>query len=900
MILMGDFESKRFTFGKWLRQQRRTLDFTQEAFSDQVGCARITLRRIESDALKPSKELALILLEKVGIPKSEREAWLPFTRGLSDLPVKQTNPPPPVLRNNLPASLTNFIGREKERADVIHLLAKNRLVTLAGSGGVGKTRLSIQVASELLSEYPIGIWLVELAPLTDPALVPQSVCAVLGVKPEGNTSPLEALTNYLRSKKILLVLDNCEHLIDASAQLCVSLLRSCPDLRILTSSREALDILGEQAYRVPSLSLPNSKSILNIIQESEAVTLFVERAKASQLDFELTEFNASFVAQICQRLDGIALAIELAASRVKMFKVEQIAERLNNVFDLLMSGNRTALPRQQTLRALIDWSYYLLSEKEQKFLRQLSVFMGGWTLEAAESICGNVDASDLLTRLIDKSLVVADYEHGNEVRYYLLETIRQYAREKLVKVEDSIRLRDLHLAYFLKIAERIAPELCTRKMPFWLDYLEVDYPNLHASLEWAHEHDIEAGLRLSNSLYEFWYIRGEYRKEGIVWFEKFLNAGMVKRNSTRAWALFYHYTLSRGRNNQNSDLTENKYLEESLLLARELEDHACVSSVLETYAVQEILIGNFSSTNEYLKQSLAEARISGNQRLVGRAIYGLGELARSQLDYKEARTLIKESVDIFCDVGDFIAWALALNFLGLMSEEQGDWKTAQGYYEQALALSEETHDRSHTSMYLNNIGQMKLGMGELNQAFLLLDQGRELVQNTPDDDSLSYILFNLGEVARFQGNSELAAVFYIESLALPQREVVKVHMYCGLADIERLQGHFAEAGQYLLNALNLLSNETERNFYTCLVIPFVASFGVDRQKHIQATSLFGWVDGWNKTNEIIQQPIYQAEFDRCLNQAREGLSESEFNVAWVEGQSMSQEQVLALAMEVLQ
>ncbi len=251
---MGDSEAERSTFGKWLRQQRRALDLTQQDLADQVGCARITLRRIESDALKPSKELALILLEKVGIPKSEHTDWLPFTRGLADLPNKQTNPVPIPLRNNLPAFMTTFIGREKEQADVIKLITKHRLVTLTGSGGVGKTRLSIQVATELLSEYPIGVWLVELAPLTDPALVQQSVCAVLGVKPDGNTSALEALTNYLRSKKILLVLDNCEHLIDAFAQLCDALLRSCSELRILASSRESMGIGGEHSYRVPSLS----------------------------------------------------------------------------------------------------------------------------------------------------------------------------------------------------------------------------------------------------------------------------------------------------------------------------------------------------------------------------------------------------------------------------------------------------------------------------------------------------------------------------------------------------------------------------------------------------------------------------------------------------------------------
>jgi class 3 adenylate cyclase len=277
--------------------------------------------------------------------------------------------------NNLPLQLTTFIGRTKEIDQIKKRLEKNRLVTLTGSGGVGKTRLSIQVASELLSEFTNGVWLVELAPITDPALVTRTVCAALEVTPQGNMPALDVLIEYLKSKKILLVVDNCEHLIDACAQLCDSLLHSCSDLRIIASSREALGIDGESAYRVPSLSLPNPNGGLQVIEESEAVKLFMERGNAVLPDFEMTEIHAPVVAQICQRLDGIALAIELAASRVKILKVEQIAARLDDAFRLLTGGSRTALPRQQTLRGTIDWSYNLLTEEERTTLTRLSVFV---------------------------------------------------------------------------------------------------------------------------------------------------------------------------------------------------------------------------------------------------------------------------------------------------------------------------------------------------------------------------------------------------------------------------------------------------------------------------------------------------------------------------------------------
>ncbi len=692
-------------------------------------------------------------------------------------------------KNNLPTQLTTFIGREKEVEQIKGRMEKNRLVTLTGSGGIGKTRLSIQVASELLTEYPIGVWLVELAPLTDPALVPQSVCAALGVKPEGDTSALDALINYMHEKKILLVVDNCEHLIDACAQLCDSLLHACPELRIIASSREALGIEGENAYRVPSLSLPNPKSGLQVIEESEAVKLFMERATTILPEFEMTEANASAIAQICQRLDGIALAIELAASRVKMLKVEQIATRLDDAFRLLTGGSRTALPRQQTLRALIDWSYNLLPDEERAFLRKLSVFMGGWTLEAAEAVCGNADALDLLTHLADKSLVSVDFEHGEEPRYYLLETVRQYAREKMVESEDSMRLRDTHLDYFLKTAERIAPELYTRKMPYWFVRLETEYANFQAALEWAQEHDSDAGLRLCNALFRLWQNRGEYRKEGLEWSRKFLNASTSSRSAGRAWAL-YHAALLASTLSPTWDAPESKkWLEEGLFLAREFNDHLCISRILEEYGFLEIHVTeNFDKAHEYLDQSMIESRLLGDNLGIGWVLDWRGRIAYYQSDYSTARSFLEESLSILTQVGELRRWGLVLTYIGYVCSSQGDWSAALKYSKQALSVAQEAQSSMHIGLNLGELGFLHLGHGEFKEALTYLNQARDLVQGTPDDKFLPGILMNLGEVARLQGNFDQASALYHESMAISQNAEQKAIVYCNLAFIEHLRG----------------------------------------------------------------------------------------------------------------
>jgi len=435
-------------------------------------------------------------------------------------------------RYNLPLQLTSFIGRKREIAEVKYLLSATRLLTLIGPGGTGKTRLSIQVANELLDQYPDGAWFVELAPISDPLLLPRTTAIAIGLRDEPQRPVIDMLCDYLRGKQLLLILDNCEHLVEACAQLADTLLHACPQIRIVASSREALGIAGETSYLVPSLELPDIQNLptVEVLSQCEAIQLFIERASASTQNFKVTDENASSIAQICLRLDGIPLAIELAAAKVRALSVDQISKRLDDRFRLLTGGSRTALERHQTLRATLDWSYNLLSPEEQILFRRLSTFVNGWTLEAAESVCSDESASDgirsedvqnLLEHLVNKSLVLAE-EWQSETRYRVLETMRQYADEKLIEVGESVSLRERHLVYYLTLAETAAPHLLKPEQLEWLARLEAEHENMRAALEWSlGKERPEYALHLAAALGTFWVMHC-YWLEGAKWLERAL------------------------------------------------------------------------------------------------------------------------------------------------------------------------------------------------------------------------------------------------------------------------------------------------------------------------------------------------------------------------------------------
>ncbi len=623
-------------------------------------------------------------------------------------------PPPRSLDafpNNLPRQLTSFVGREREIAEVKRLLPTTGVLMLTGSGGCGKTRLALEVAADLIDTYPDGVWLVELAALAEPDLVLHTLAAALGVREAPGRALLATLIDYLQTRDLLLVLDNCEHLLAACASLVESLARACPRLRVLATSREPLGIPGETVWRVPSLSLPEpgqAPSVDHLLQY-EATRLFIERATSGQPGFTPASHNADAVAAVCRRLDGIPLAIELAAARMRVLSVEQIAERLDNRFRLLTGGGRTALPRQQTLRGTLDWSYDLLSQKEQALLRRLSVFAGGWTLEAVEAVCtgDGVDATeilDLMTELVFKSLVLMDAPEG-QPRYRLLETIRQYGRDRLDESGETSGVRKRHLHWYLRLAEQAEPELTGADQSMWLDRLEEEHDNLRAALEWskAAPESGDVGLRLARGLWLFWYVRGHY-SEGRAWLETMLARSRGASASERAKAL-----------------TGTGFL-----------------------AYRQ---GDYSGSIRFCTESLNAFRALGDQSGMAQVLYVMGLVAEHQGDYDRAKSLLMESLDLGTQAGDKRRMAISLNTIGEVARCQGDYAAARVSYEESLALRRDVGDKRGIAIALGNLGHVALYQTDYERAAMLFKEALGLARQLVDKLGIAEYLAGLGGVA---------------------------------------------------------------------------------------------------------------------------------------------------------
>ena len=720
-------------FGEWLKRRRKGSGLTQQQLAAQINCSTIALKKIEAEERRPSAQIAERLAEIFNIPTSDRTTFLRFARGdwksgpagvIEDTPWRVSTEFP---RTNLPFPLTSFIGREKEVEEILRLLSKNRLVALTGLGGVGKTRLAIQSSNKILSKFKDGIWWVELAPLTDEALVPQAIAQALGV-PESSTHPLiQSVESFLHEKQLLLVLDNCEHLISASAQLAQSLLTRCANLRILVTSREALGITGEVVYQVPTLSLPASQTQkpLESLMEYEGVRLFVERAEARS-GFILNEQNAMAVLQICQHLDGIPLALELAAARTELLSAEDIAVRLNDRFNLLRQGNRTALPRHQTLRAAINWSYDLLSHQELILFRRLAVFAGGWTLQAVQAVCSDDDIGedeilDLLAHLVEKSLVIVRAENGN-VRYRMLETIRQFADEKLTNSIEAERVQKRHLEFFVQFAEEAEPNLNGSEQVAWLDRLGAEHPNFRTALSWALEHhEIDSAARLGTGLFWFWVFRAHLR-EGWQWLEQTieLSRRMAKTEklSPRTKDLFAHV------------------LNRASLLAYYLDKQTLAQSLAE--------------------EGLAHARKIKNKKLIIEALLPLGFIIENQGDYARASALLEEKLVLSREVGEKWDVARALVLLGNVALNQKDYVGARVHYEEGLAISREISHRLFIALISNNLGHVALNEGNYTAARELYTEAVLLAQEV---GSVRYMIIHLvgwAGLARALGQPERA------------------------------------------------------------------------------------------------------------------------------------------------
>ena len=632
--------------------------------------------------------------------------------------------------NNLPLQLSSFIGRERELGAVKRLLGASRLVTLTGAGGSGKTRLSLQAAAGLLGAYTDGVWFVSLASLSEAALVPQAVATVLGVREQPNRTLTVSLAENLRHNQLLLILDNCEHLVGACAKLAESLLQSCPHLSILASSREALNIAGESVYRVPSLPLPDPQAPLPAdLAQYGAFQLFVERATAARPDFALTPANAAAVAWICQRLDGMPLAIELAAAKVKVMGIDQIGARLDDRFRLLTGGSRTALPRHQTLRAAIDWSYNLLSGAERMLLGRLSVFSGGWTLVAVEVIGAGepLDALaviDLLTSLIDKSLVNAG-EAGGETRYSMLETLRQFAREKLLASEEHHHIRDLHLEYFLTVAEE-SGSLLGRADKFWLDRLDREHDNMRSALDWCAESGQGvAGLRLADTLASFWYTR-DYQGEGRMHLKRMLaQPSAAARSVGRASALIASGFLEH---RHGDSIGARALLEESLSIATEAQDAQIMGLALEYLGDVVSSQGDHATASSMLERSVAIWRALNNSGELGRTLILLGEVELLQARYIQAQELLEESVALIRAAGTRNGLAWSQRRLAQAIAGQGDYRPAVALSQASLALNVELGDRQGVAGSLAALAAVAAAQGQVQRAARLYAAVEALVE----------------------------------------------------------------------------------------------------------------------------------------------------------------------------
>ncbi|MGB8647339.1 MAG: tetratricopeptide repeat protein [Anaerolineae bacterium] len=606
-------------------------------------------------------------------------------------PLKTLEP----FKHNLPSPLTSFVGREKEMGEIQRLVSDSaRLVTLTGPGGTGKTRLAMEVGRALVTAYNVG-W-VDLSSLADAARVPDAVAKVLGVPEQQNKSLTATLVEFLRAQELLLVIDNCEHLIDPCATLIETLLSQCEKVRVLATSRQVLGIVGESVYRVPPLQVPMGRAAIPVsdLAQYEAVRLLSERARSQAAGFQVTEQNAPHVIRICQRLDGIPLAIELAAARMSSLSAEEIANRLDNRFRLLTGGNRAALPRHQTLRATVEWSYELLSEPERLLFQRLEVFAGGWRLAAAEAICGDDRLPgerilECLSHLVEKSLVSVD-PAAPGARYRFLETIREYARDKLNDSGEANLVRARHLDFFLALVEEADPHLSDAAQVTWFDRLEAEHDNLRAAIDWAAGYGtITAALRLAGALTYFWEVRGHY-SEGRECLMRILGRpDASERTAVRAKALTAAGQMIWAGGDQ---ATARPLLEQALAIGREVGDKRQMAWTLNYLANALLSDHDYAAARRYLEEGVAIQRELENAHGVGTALMFLGDVALQEDDYAAAQALYEESIGLLRKEGDLVALAYPWRRLGQIQLQRGEPLGAFARLKESLSLNQQVGD----------------------------------------------------------------------------------------------------------------------------------------------------------------------------------------------------------------
>ncbi len=802
--------------------------------------------------------------------------------------------------NNLPVQLSSFIGRKEEMKQIKCMLKDKRLLTFTGPGGTGKTRLSLQIAADIIDDFGNGVWFVELASLIEPELLPNVIVHTLGIKEQPKENVEDTLIEYLQDKELLIILDNCEHIIKACAVLAEKILQKSSKIKIIATSREALQCSGEQTYKILSLETPDpkDKESPELLTQYEAVRLFIERALCVNKNFRVNNDNAPALAEICHKLDGIPLAIELAAVRIKILSVEKIHERLDDRFKLLIGGQRTALPRQQTLKALIDWSYDLLSNEERILWSRLSVFSGGWNLDAAEDICSDLtiikkeEILDLLGNLTDKSIVIFNQDNN---KYSMLESIKQYGHDKLIKSNKYKIIKDKFLKFYTELAETANKNLRGGETAIWINILNSEYKNIEKGLIWSLDsNENEISARIVGSIAQYWFILGNI-SEGIRWLEIVLMKQPENMDSYFCRVNYFRGKFAR----LNGDFEMAKiFLNRSLQYWREVGNKRGISDTLNSLGVNEFDQGRYEQAAEYYEENLKIYRESENKKGIAVSLNNLGNVVSNLGDFTKAIKLYEESLAIRRELKDELGIGITLNNLGILAFEQGEYEKAYDLLNQSMQIRHSIGDRNGIAISILNLGHTAYNQGEFLKSSNYYKESLKICREIGDKSLTADSLCNLGKAALEQEDTEQALKFIEESIGI-NREIgsqsqIAICLYF-LGRIAFLKKEKEKAREYYYESLNIY-HETGNRKDIVLNLIRLAEFQNFAGQNIQAVKLLGFVfKNYSESNKIKFPKTDQFVIDEFIMELKKKLSEKDFLENYEAGKLMSLKQAIETA-----
>lgn len=805
--------------------------------------------------------------------------------------------------NNLPVQLTSFIGREEVMKEVKNLFSDTRILTLIGSGGAGKSRLAMQVGADMIDDFANGVFIAELAPINDPSFIQQTLMNSFGIKEKGGKTSEETLKVHLNNKELLLILDNCEHLIKACAETAEMLLSSSNKLKIIATSRESMNCTGEKTYRVPSLTLPDV-TVNNTpfhITQYESVRLFIERALAINTEFRVNNENSHALAEICMRLDGIPLAIELAAARIKILSVEKICERLTDRFSLLSGGKRTALPRQQTLKAMIDWSYDLLSGKEKILWERLSVFAGGWTLESAEEICSDenineLEILDLLNMLTEKSIIIYNIE---KERYRILETLKQYGEAKLRDSNEKDKIMQKFLTYFLLLAEKAGQKLNSSEIQIWIEKLETEHGNFQYAIEWSlSSGETEKGARLAVALGNYWDIRGFY-STGRQFLNRFLINSQAINNSLLMKVLRFLGILSTGQCDYEQ---ARKYFVDCLALSREIGEKHGIAKSLNQLGGTIYFLEEYEQAQKYYEESLLLYRELDDKDGLAACLHNFGNTLSGLGKFEQGKNYLEESHALRVEIKDKRGMASCLLSLGLITynQDNNDYMKAINLYEDSVAISREIGLKLELAISLFNIGDC-LESNDYNyeRAVNYFEEALGLFREIGHKTGIANSLHGLGNIAFRQSDFEKAKKLFTESLEI-RRETGNKHAV--INSLNRLgsavfsTGNYEEAKKYYKECLQLGRDIIDKTGIVTSLTG-IAGILVAENNNQKSAQLLGSVDKVIKSKNTLLGKNAMNFSESITNLLREKISDEEFEIYFEEGKNMTPEEVVDFILE---